>query len=138
MIVLDEIKAKLKNLSEKFDECVEAIDLTKLKAREAELDELQQDPDLFKDLKRAQEINSEAKKIIQEEVGHLQALHRFLTDMIEDSKLINPVNITNIKVLLASSRNKDNTAQLENQLGDWHQFFSIMKHYTIVGETEKQ
>ena len=97
------------------------------------------DPDFLGKLTQSvAKINSEAKKIIQEEVGHLQALHKFLTDMIEDSKLINPVNITNIKVLLASSRNKDNTAQLENQLGDWHQFFSIMKHYTIVGETEKQ
>ena len=83
-------------------------------------------------------INTDAKKIIQEEVGHIQSLYRFLLNMFEDSKLINPVNITNIKVLLASSRNKDNATQLENQLGDWHQFISIMKHYTIVGETEKQ
>ena len=97
------------------------------------------DPDFLNKLTQTvAKINTDAKKIIQEEVGHLQALHRFLTDMIEDSKLINPVNITNIKVLLASSRNKDNATQLENQLGDWHQFFSIMKHYTIVGETEKQ
>lgn len=83
-------------------------------------------------------INGEAEAIIQEEVNNLRGLHRFLSDMIEDSKLINPVNITNIKVLLASSRNKDNTIQLENQLGDWNQFFSIMKHYTIMGEVEKQ
>lgn len=96
-------------------------------------------PDFLNKLTQAvAKINTEAKKIIQEEVGHLQVLHRFLTDMIEDSKLINPVNISNIKVLLASSRNKDNAAQLENQLGDWQQFFSIMKNYTIMGETEKQ
>lgn len=95
-------------------------------------------PDFLNKLTQAvAKINTDARKIIQEEVGHIQSLHRFLADMIEDSKLINPVNITNIKVLLASSRNKDNASQLENQLGDWHQFFSIMKNYTIVGETEK-
>ena len=96
-------------------------------------------PDFLNKLTQTEaNINTDAKKIIQEEVGHIQSLYRFLLNMFEDSKLINPVNITNIKVLLASSRNKDNATQLENQLGDWHQFISIMKHYTIVGETEKQ
>ena len=81
-------------------------------------------------------INTQAKKILQEEIDHLLNLHRFLSDMLEDAKLINPVNITNIKVLLASSRNKDNAIQLENQLDDWQIFFDIMKKYIILGEKE--
>ncbi len=83
-------------------------------------------------------INTEAKKILQEEVVHVFNLYRFLTDVLEDAKLISPVNITNIKVLLASSRNKDNANQLEDQLSDWQLFFNIMRNYIVLGETEKQ
>lgn len=83
-------------------------------------------------------INTEAKKLLQEEVLHIFNLHRFLTDILEDAKLISPINITNIKVLLASSRNKDNANQLENQLNDWQLFFNIMRNYIVLGETEKQ
>ena len=81
-------------------------------------------------------INTQAKKILQEEHAHLLNLHRFLSDMLEDARLINPVNITNIKVLLASSRNKENAVQLENQLPDWQIFFGIMKNYVSLGEKE--
>ncbi|MBO5223641.1 MAG: peptide chain release factor 2 [Clostridia bacterium] len=102
MIVLDEIKAKLKNLSEKFDECVEAIDLTKLKAREAELDELQQDPDLFKDLKRAQEINSEAKSVkdkikeIEDVTAGINDLYTLieLVELEDDESFVEEINTT--------------------------------------------
>ena len=96
-------------------------------------------PDFYNKLIQAiTRINTEAKKILQEEVAHLHNLYRFLSDMLEDAKLINPVNITNIKVLLASSRNKDNAVQLENHLPDWQLFFDIMKNYVVLGEKEKQ
>ena len=81
-------------------------------------------------------INTQAKKILQEELAHLLTLHRFLSDMLEDARLINPVHITNIKVLLASSRNKENAIQLENQISDWQIFFGIMKNYVSLGEKE--
>lgn len=81
-------------------------------------------------------INTEAKKILQEEVVHISSLYRFLTNLLEDARLINPIHITNIKVLLASSRNKDNANQLETQLPDWKTFFNIMRNYIALGETE--
>lgn len=80
MIVLDEIKANLKSLSEKFDECVQAIDLEKLKTRESELDVLQQAPDLFKDLKRAQEINSEAKNL-KDKIREIEEVSLGISDL---------------------------------------------------------
>ncbi len=80
MIVLDETKANLKALSEKFDECVEAINLEKLKTRESELDDLQQDPDLFKDLKRAQEINSEAKSV-KDKIAEIESITEGISDL---------------------------------------------------------
>jgi peptide chain release factor 2 len=80
MIVLDEIKANLKALSEKFDESAQAIDVVKLKVREAELDKLQQDPDLFKDLKRAQEINSEAKRL-KDKIREMEEVTAGISDL---------------------------------------------------------
>ena len=80
MVVLDEIKANLKSLSEKFNECVEALDMEKLRARESELDDLQQDPDLFKDLKRAQEINSEAKNL-KDKLKEIEMVNSGLCDL---------------------------------------------------------
>ncbi len=102
MIVLDEIKTNLKTLSEKFDECVEAIDLAKLKTREAELDVLQQDPDLFKDLKRAQEINSEAKSVkdkikeIEDVTAGISDLYTLieLVELEDDESFVEEINST--------------------------------------------
>ena len=102
MVVLDEIKANLKSLSEKFRECVEALDMEKLRARERELDELQQDPNLFKDLKRAQEINSEAKNLkdklkeieaVNSALGDLETLIE-LVEMEDDESYLDEINST--------------------------------------------
>ncbi len=80
MLILDDLKFNLKNLRQKFDECCEAIDLEKLENRESELDRLQQDPDLFKDLKRAQEINSEAKNL-KDKLKELKSVKTGLDDL---------------------------------------------------------
>lgn len=102
MVILDEIKANLKSLCEKFDECVVALDLEKLKKRESELDVLQQDPNLFKDLKRAQEINIEAKNLkdklkeiesVSSALGDLETLIE-LVEMEEDESFVDEINST--------------------------------------------
>lgn len=63
MLVLDEVKTRIKALKAKFEGCVSAFDIDKIKGRLAELTALQEDPELFKDLKRAQNINAEAKRL---------------------------------------------------------------------------
>ena len=63
MLILDEQKQRVKTLKTKFDGCCEAFNETELEHKLAELSERQQDPELYKDLKRAQSINSEAKYI---------------------------------------------------------------------------
>ena len=63
MVVLDEYKARIKALKVKFEGCCEAFDENKISGRLAELTKLQEDPELFKDLKRAQSINAEAKSL---------------------------------------------------------------------------
>ena len=61
MLLLDEQKQRLKSLKNKFDGCCEAFNEKELSEKLAVLTEQQQDPELYKDLKRAQSINSEAK-----------------------------------------------------------------------------
>lgn len=63
MVVLDDIKARIKALKTKFDGCLEFFDPNKLMQRKKELALLQEDPELFKDVKRAQNINAEAKAV---------------------------------------------------------------------------
>lgn len=63
MVVLDDIKARIKALKTKFDGCLEFFDPDKLAQRKKELALLQEDPELFKDVKRAQSINAEAKAV---------------------------------------------------------------------------
>lgn len=61
MLILDDIKAKYRELADKFDGCLQAVDMTALKQRRAEVEQIQQSPDLYSDLKKAQAINTEAK-----------------------------------------------------------------------------
>ena len=63
MLILDEQKQRIKTLKNKFDGCCEAFNEGELSDKLASLNEAQQDPELYKDLKRAQSINSEAKYI---------------------------------------------------------------------------
>ena len=56
MFILDDIKSKYKELKDKFDSCAAAVDLSALKNRRAEVEKEQQSPDLYSDLKRAQDV----------------------------------------------------------------------------------
>ena len=142
MIVLDEIKAKLKSLSEKFDECVEAIDLKKLKTRAEELDVLQQDPDLFKDLKRAQQINSEAKSVkdkikeiedVTSGIGDLYTLIE-LVELEDDESFVDEINDT-----YASISDRVEKIHLDSLLkGEYDSNNAIVTLQAGAGGTEAQ
>ncbi len=87
MIVLDEIKARIKAIKSKLDECCEAFDVDKLLARKAELSKLQEDPELYGDLKRAQSINVEAKNI-SDRLDDLDAKKKSVLDAEQYVELI--------------------------------------------------
>ena len=87
MIVLDEEKVKIKALKTKFDGCLAAFDEQKIKDRLAELAKIQEDPELFKDLKRAQSINAEAKAL-SDRLDDLSAKKSSLRDAEEYVDLI--------------------------------------------------
>ena len=77
-------------------------------------------------------INLEASKIITKETNTLNALFKIIQLMIQDSKKPTSETISNLKVLMMSSRNRDNTDLLEKQHANWEIFFEIMKNYAII------
>lgn len=81
-------------------------------------------------------INVDAKKLIQDETSNLFVLFKCLGDLLQDAKKPSTEIIENLKVLMMSSRNKDNTAFLERSYPTWKIFFDIMKNYAILSTGE--
>ncbi|MBQ5470548.1 MAG: hypothetical protein IIT58_00835 [Treponema sp.] len=91
------------------------------------------DPDFFKKLEMMiNGINAEASKLITSQVHVLNVLNRHIEALLADSKKPNCEIISNLKVLMMSSRNRDNTDLLEQQYPRWSTFFDIMKNYAIM------
>ena len=62
-MLAEDLKNKIKELRAKFDGIEKASDIPALEARDAELRKAQEDPDLYSDLKRAEQINRDAKAV---------------------------------------------------------------------------
>ncbi|MBR7063540.1 MAG: hypothetical protein IKI31_00020 [Treponema sp.] len=77
-------------------------------------------------------VNSIAQKLLQEEVNLLHDLFFHLNDLLVDAKKPSGEIITNLRLLMMSSRNRDYSDMLEQQLPKWETFFEIMKNFTIV------
>ena len=93
-----------------------------------------QDPDFAKKLSlMINQINDQAKFLIQNEITQIVNLFYKLEEVIEDSKTVNPTHISNIKILFFSTRNKENANQLESNFPNWQIFLDIMKKYAIIG-----
>lgn len=142
MIILDEQKLRLKELAAKANDCCKAFDIEKLKARAAELSELQQSPDLYKDLKKAQLINSEAKYIENKlkELNGITAEVKNLGELIElveaddDESLVTDVNETLDK--LAAEVEELHLATLLK--GEYDKNNAIVTIHAGAGGTEAQ
>lgn len=90
-------------------------------------------PEFLKRLERTiNDVNTLANKIITTETNSLNKLYKHLSDLIQDSKKPTSELISNLKVLLMSSRNRDNTDLLEKQYPKWEIFFKIMRNYVII------
>lgn len=83
-------------------------------------------------------INDAAYQIIQRATSTMLMLHKRLSELLVDGKKSKPDIVNNIKVLLGSSRNRDNMGTLDQQFGQWHIFFEIMKNYVAIKEPEKK
>ena len=91
------------------------------------------DPEFFKKLEQmVTKINNDASKLITREINNLHKLSNHITSLLQDSKKPTSEIISNLKVLIMSSRNRDNTDMLEQQFPKWQLFFEIMKNYAII------
>ncbi len=100
MLELEELKNRLKNTAQKFNDCLSYFDLFKLKERRAQLAKIQQSADLYKNLEKAQKINSEAKQISdtildletkQQEIDNLTELIQLL-EQETDAEMVGEVD----------------------------------------------
>ena len=78
------------------------------------------------------EINLEANKLIAREASNINRVSKHINDLLQDAKKPSSEIIANLKVLMLSSRNKENSALLEEQYPKWQIFFEIMKNYAII------
>ncbi len=97
------------------------------------------DQDFLKKLGSAvDKINNQAHQLIQRETTTIASLHTQMKELLTDAKKSKSDIVNNIKVLLASSRNRDNTGALDQQFEMWQVFLAIMKNYVIIGATGKK
>lgn len=91
------------------------------------------DKDFYNKLaSKVKSVNDEAYEIISKHTVTLHTLFLELQELLADAKKPASEIISNLKVLMMSSRNKDNTTLLEIQLPQWKIFFDIMKNYVII------
>ncbi|MDE5898638.1 MAG: DUF5312 domain-containing protein, partial [Treponemataceae bacterium] len=100
---------------------------------EGYLKDSHKDQDFFKKLEQlVSGINAEAIKLISSETNALNRLYKHVVDLVQDSKKPTSEIISNLKVLMISSRNRDSSDLLEQQYQKWEIFFEIMKNYAII------
>ena len=100
---------------------------------ESYIKDSKKDKDFFKKLeKMVQMINDDAHNVLQNACTNLSSLSRHLGELLADAKKPSSEIISNLKVLMMSSRNRDNTNFLEANYANWNIFFEIMKNYVII------
>ncbi len=100
---------------------------------ESYIKDSKKDKDFFKKLeKMVQTINDDAHNVLQQACTNLNSLSRQLGELLADAKKPSSEIISNLKVLMMSSRNRDNTNFLEANYTNWNIFFEIMKNYVII------
>ncbi len=100
---------------------------------ESYIKDSKKDKDFFKKLEKMVEmINDDAHNVLQATCTNLSSLSRQLGELLADAKKPSSEIISNLKVLMMSSRNRDNTNFLESSYEKWNIFFEIMKNYVII------
>lgn len=100
---------------------------------ESYIKDSKKDKDFFKRLeKMVNDINNQAHEYLQNIVANLGSLYKQMGELLADAKKPSSEIISNLKVLMMSSRNRDSTNFLESNYGNWKIFFEIMKNYVII------
>lgn len=104
---------------------------------ESYIKDSKKDKDFHKRLeKMVANINNDAHNLLQSQVTALLSLHNLLGELLADAKKPSSEIIQNLKVLMMSSRNRDNTNNIESQYPNWAIFFDIMRNYVIINTGE--
>ena len=120
-----------------FEESFGADQKNSIAVLESYIKDSKKDKDFFKKLeKMVSSINDDAHKVLQEICTSLSSLSRELGELLADAKKPSSEIISNLKVLMMSSRNRDNTNFLEANYEKWNIFFEIMKNYVIINSGE--
>ena len=118
---------------ERFEKSFGKNQKNSIKVLEGYIKDSKKDKDFYNKLeKMVHSIDNEAHSLLQSQVTNLFSLYKELGDLLADAKKPSSEIISNLKVLMLSSRNRDNTNLLESQYGTWHIFFEIMKNYVII------
>ena len=83
-------------------------------------------------------INKRAKELLQAETNNIFMMSKLIDDIIVEAKKPSSDVITNLKVLMISSRNRSSADAIEKQAGEIKIFLEIMKNYVIIGNIEKK
>lgn len=120
-----------------FEESFGADKRNSIAVMESYVKDSKKDKDFYKRLeKMIITINNDAHDLLQSQVTSLLSLYRLLGELLADAKKPSSEIIQNLKVLMMSSRNRDNTNFIESQYSNWAVFFDIMKNYVIINSSE--
>lgn len=82
-------------------------------------------------------INEQAHKLVQVCSKDFCDLYVQMGELLNDAKKSKSDMVSNIKVLLTSTRNRDGSTAIEQHYESWKLFLKIMKNYAIIGDIEK-
>ncbi|MBQ7970577.1 MAG: hypothetical protein IJ293_06305 [Treponema sp.] len=120
-------------LLEDFEKSFELNQKNSISVLKSYLQDSHKDKDFYKKSENMVEyINNEAHNILQTSTTALFSLYKELGVLLADAKKTSGEIISNLKVLMMSSRNKENTRLLEEYYPYWKIFFEIMKNYVII------
>ncbi|MDE7140205.1 MAG: hypothetical protein K2M90_05595, partial [Treponemataceae bacterium] len=83
-------------------------------------------------------INTQAHRLVVDSVQKISRLSTQVNELIIEGKKSQSVVITNIKVLLNSSRNRETAELLDTQFPSWKLFLDVMKNYVTISSAEKK
>lgn len=131
----NEVSAKI----QEFEDSFKKDERNDVKIIQSYILDSHKDPDFSKKLvSQINQVNAEAKTLIQSQVTALYTLYQEIGDLLQDAKKASSEIIQNLKVLMMSSRNRDSTYFLENTYEKWKVFFDIMRNYAIITTVEKK
>ena len=88
-------------------------------------------------IKKIETINAVIQHLLKKEVKAFKDMYIILETLVSESHKSKTDNISNIKMIFSSVRNRDSVEILEKQINLWNFFLEIMKNYVIINSTDK-